>query len=293
MRLNEQDYYQFLRLHHALLLYAGQKNGLAPKTMDAEKFLASKDVNLKLECREALLKDPKIIDGFVKENPSGLPAEDLEIAAGFKDMVSGRFIILKFLKEHTIFTKDDYAYGVLALNDPLDAVLRYESPPIMVEAVLLPFKGKIIYDGMLMPYNVRFGSGYRSSFNESYRQGKAKYGIITSLPFGGEKAWDGESPSGQLAYFMKTKANREEFGDKIDALLKKHPQLLPEYHQAWGKIHAARYKKQFKPLGLSKAQYAILEGHLISSAPDKKALEATLKKLVPKGKQGWVYVFGM
>jgi hypothetical protein len=145
----------------------------------------------------------------------------------------------------------------------------------------------------LLPYNIRFGSGYRSSFNETYRQAKAKYGIVTSLPFGGQTAWDGESPSGQLAYFMKTKANREEFEDKIETLLKKHPQLLPEYHQAWGKIHATQYKRQFKPLGLAKAYYAILEGQIISSALDKKTLEETLKKLVPKGKLDWVYLFGM
>ena len=45
----------------------------------------------------------------------------------------------------------------------------------MVDAVLLPFKGKIIYDGFLMPYNVRFGGGYRSSFGDQLKGAKAKY----------------------------------------------------------------------------------------------------------------------
>ncbi len=293
MRLNEQDYYQFLRLHHALLLYVGQQEGLVSKSVDVDGFLASKDSQLTFKCREVLAKKPKLIDSFVKENSFGLSAEDIEIVAGFKDMLHGKFVVMKFLKEHSIFLLEDYAYGVLALKDPLEAVLRYQPLPLMVQATLLPFKGQIIYDGMLQSYNVRFGSGYRSSFNEAYRQAKTKYGIVTSLPFGGQKAWDGESLSGQLAYFMKTKTNREEFEDKIEALLKKHPKLLPEYHQAWGKIYATQYKRQFKPLGLTKAYYAILEGQIISSALDKKTLEATLKKLVPKGKLDWVYLFGM
>ena len=33
---------------------------------------------------------------------------------------------------------------------------------------LLPFKGQIIYDGLLSPYNIFFGSGIKSSLHEEY-----------------------------------------------------------------------------------------------------------------------------
>jgi hypothetical protein len=129
--------------------------------------------------------------------------------------------------------------------------------------------------------------------NDTYRQSKAKYGIITSLPFSGKEAWAGKSPSEQLKYFMTNKANREEFEDKIKGLLRQHPKLLPEYHQAWGKVHALQYKRYFKGLNLAKAWYAILEANLISSSVSKKGLEETMKALVPEEKQKWVYVFRM
>ena len=58
----------------------------------------------------------------------------------------------------------------------------YERPlPIMALAVLLPFKGKIIYDGMLSPYNVHFGGGIRSGLKEEYMAAKQNDRIITTL----------------------------------------------------------------------------------------------------------------
>ncbi len=293
MRLDEQDYDQFIHIHHALLHYAGQKKGLLKGSSNLEQFIADSDFQQKTKCREALYKDNALLEGFLKENPFGLSTEDKEIAAGFRHRLSGRFVFMKQLKEHAIFTDDKYAYGVLALSTPFEMVMGFAPLPCMVEAVLLPFKGKIIYDGFLLPYNVRFGGGYKSSFNDQLKEAKANYGIVTSLPFDGKEAWAGKSPSEQLAYFMESKTNREEFEEKIQALVKKHPVLLPEYHQLWGGVHAAAYKRNFKGLGLQKAWYAVLEGHLISSAMDKVVLEKTIKSLVPKEKQGWAHFFKM
>ena len=271
----------------------GAKKGLLANGFNIEQLIADSDFQQKIKCREALYKDNGLLEGFLKENPYNLSNEDMEIAAGFRHRLSGRFVVMKQLKEHAIFTDDKYAYGVLSLSTPLEIVMHFAPLPCMVEAVLLPFKGKIIYDGFLMPYNVRFGGGYKSSFNDQLKEAKAKYGIVTSLPFDGKEVWAGKNPSEQLAYFMESKANREEFDDKIQVLLKKHPALLPEYHQLWGAVHAAAYKRNLKGLGLQKAWYAVLEGHLISSAMDKAGLEKTVKSLVPKEKQGWVHLFKM
>ena len=53
--------------------------------------------------------------------------------------------------------------------------------PTMIEAVLLPFDGKIIYDSIFIPYNVSFGKGMRSSFKDSFDEAKAKVGIIENM----------------------------------------------------------------------------------------------------------------
>jgi hypothetical protein len=51
--------------------------------------------------------------------------------------------------------------------------------PVYVQAVLLPFEGQIIYDGLLQSYAVVFGPGIRARLNEEYRN--AREGIITTL----------------------------------------------------------------------------------------------------------------
>jgi Domain of unknown function (DUF6398) len=54
--------------------------------------------------------------------------------------------------------------------------------PRMIKTTLLPFKGRIVYDGLMSGYNVSFGPGIRRSLNEAYREAKAHRGIITTLP---------------------------------------------------------------------------------------------------------------
>jgi hypothetical protein len=53
--------------------------------------------------------------------------------------------------------------------------------PVMAEAVLLPFEGKIIYDSLIIPYQLSFGPGLRKRFNHAYRTAQELYGVKTSL----------------------------------------------------------------------------------------------------------------
>ena len=55
------------------------------------------------------------------------------------------------------------------------------SLPRLVTTVLLPFQGKIIYDGFVSGYNITFGGGIKRMLNEEYKQAKEASGIITSL----------------------------------------------------------------------------------------------------------------
>jgi hypothetical protein len=48
--------------------------------------------------------------------------------------------------------------------------------------VLLPFQGKIIYDGLLQGYNLFFGRGISSDLKETYMATKQQGRIIASLP---------------------------------------------------------------------------------------------------------------
>ena len=54
--------------------------------------------------------------------------------------------------------------------------------PVLRQTVLLPFKGRIVYDGLLTSYNVSFGPGVRRDLNEDFKTAKDRHGIVTSLP---------------------------------------------------------------------------------------------------------------
>ena len=48
--------------------------------------------------------------------------------------------------------------------------------------MLLPFKDRIVYDGLLASHNIVFGGGIKRRLNDSYREAKARQGVITALP---------------------------------------------------------------------------------------------------------------
>ncbi len=72
-------------------------------------------------------------------------------------------------------------YGVLALHKTLDELLPYVRYPHYVQAVLLPFMDKIIYDGFLQGYAISFGGGIKSDLKETYMAAKQNGKIIESF----------------------------------------------------------------------------------------------------------------
>ena len=72
-------------------------------------------------------------------------------------------------------------YGVIGISNPIEEMFPSARLPVYVEAVIIPYEGKIIYDSILMPYSIRFGSGMKAGLKDDYRRIKEKYGIITVL----------------------------------------------------------------------------------------------------------------
>ena len=123
----------------------------------------------------------ELIDAFVSENPFNLPEDELEIVRSWKDLVAGEFYVYRCLKNYTIFlttSEPVVAYGVLSLMDSFEDLIGPRLPHLC-KTVLLPFKGQIVYDGLLAGYNITFGSGIRRRLKESYDDAKERQGIIT------------------------------------------------------------------------------------------------------------------
>ena len=181
MKLSKEDADLFFKLMWGLQFYINKQRRLLPDVKSVIDY-AGLPSESKIQVRDALWKNLDLIDAYVKENPDGLPADELDIVGKWKRFVSGTFQIYRLLKKHSIFIGEkDQVYGVLALHDSLEDIFYGRSLPVMVKAVLLPFKGRIVYDGLLRSYNVYFGGGIRSSLHEVYMAAKQNGRIITTL----------------------------------------------------------------------------------------------------------------
>jgi hypothetical protein len=211
MKLQKEDADLFFKLMWELQFYVNQKRQILPDVDSLEDYviLSSGD---KLPVRDALWENPDLIDAYVRDNPDGLPAEELDIIQKWKRFVAGTFQIFRFLKKHAIFIgEDSQVYGVLSLHDSLEEMFYGRPLPMMAKAVLLPFKGRIIYDGLLRGYNIYFGSGIRSSLKEEYMTAKQNDRIITTL----EPETVGPTPPAR-----KSKKARKDWGPLVDDLVR-------------------------------------------------------------------------
>lgn len=290
MRLSTEDVVLFYKLYKGLLFYTNNKLGILPQKLDWKRFQEVPYPAL-VEVRDALHDNLELIDSFVEENPRKLSDDELEIVRSWKDRVKGQFLVMRHLKNYTVFMGSDgspKAYGVLGLIDEFEEVIGPELPQY-VRAVLLPFKGKIVYDGLLTISSLIFGGNIRRSLNASYQEAKARYGIITSLPVPEEQLELGDAEL--LRFYLKSQSNREMYADEIRELVAKSHDLLVLYHQEMGKAGARVLGKQLRQAGVKPAMFAILEGLIIASGRTGEDLEKTLRDILPAGKRELVYVF--
>ncbi len=180
MKLSREDVDLFYRLMWDLQFYVNQKLNIMPDVESLEEY-AQLPMEDKIPVRDALWQHPEFIEQYVSENPHGLSEEEREIVHKWTRFVQGTFYIYRFLKKHAIFIWDDKVYGVLGLQTSFEEMFPGARLPIMARAVLLPFKGKIVYDGILHVYSVYFGRGIRSSLHEIYMTAKQNDRIITTL----------------------------------------------------------------------------------------------------------------
>ena len=181
--LSRDDAELFFRLHRSLMHFVNQRLGVVPDIDSPEEF-AALPPEARLDVRKAFVDRLDLIESFVHENPAQLSDDQLEIVLSWRHQVAGTFYIFRKLKNYMVFLsfgKLPVAYGVIALTEPFEELIG-ACLPRMTETVLLPFKDRIVYDGLLSGYNISFGGGIKRMLNDSYRQAKERLGIVTTLP---------------------------------------------------------------------------------------------------------------
>jgi hypothetical protein len=117
----------------------------------------------------------------VEVNPQKLSAAHLAIVESWKQFIRGDFFIERYLKKYAVFIQDQKVYGVLALNDSFEEMLPHDPLPMYVSATLLPFRDKIIYDGLIGSYSIYLGGGISSELKEIYLTAKQNGTILERL----------------------------------------------------------------------------------------------------------------
>ncbi len=221
MLLPPEEAALFLSLYPHLIGFAAGRLGGVEGIVDFPSFRAA-PWTAKGQARDRLLDNVALIDAFIEENPAEFRETDLAHVALWRHFVRGDFVIERDLAPYTVFlTRKEpvRAYGVLGLTDEFVDMLPYPLP-MMVDAVLLPWKGQIVCDGLIGTYNVILGPGIRAGLKDAYRRAKTG-GIITSL----EPGWKPEPPKPPKT--PKTPALQR-------FLRRKCPATLKEFEQRYG-----------------------------------------------------------
>src|ERR1035438_9974826 len=179
MLLEPQDVELFFKLHRALMFFVNQRLKAVPDDIANADAFAGLSPESRLKVHDALNANVDLIQSFVDQNPAHLPDDELDIVRSWRHLVTGKFYVFRELAKYTVFLSTDkqpVAYGVLALSQPFE-VLIGPYLPVLTQTVLLPFKGVIVYDGLMRSYRISFGPGIRRSLNESFKEAKARHGI--------------------------------------------------------------------------------------------------------------------
>ncbi len=183
MLLTPQDADLFFKLHRSLMCFVNERLQIVPEEGTPEQFSALPP-ETRLKVRKALLDEMDLIQFFVDANPFDLTDGELEIVRSWQHQLFGKFFVFRYLKNYTVFLSTEepaVAYGVLALTQPFQELVG-PYLPVWTETVLMPFKGKIIYDGLMSSFNISFGPGVHRNLNESYKQAKERLNIVQSFP---------------------------------------------------------------------------------------------------------------
>ena len=126
-------------------------------------------------------KNPPFIDQYLEKNPS-LPADHREIISGWKRNYYGTWIVERYLKSGTVFIgSNNTVLLVQGLKSTYEEMFGYWGLPVGIRATVLPFRNKIITDGLVEVLPVQMGPGIRRNMKEIYSEARQKKQVFSSF----------------------------------------------------------------------------------------------------------------
>ena len=289
--LSKEDALLFHKLMNSLLFYVNGKASII-KNANTIKELLNRDIAETFPIRKKIFSDKyDFIGAYIKENPNNLNEEELSIIASWKKYKTGKFFVIKHVKEYSLFLNPDNhkVYGVKGITDSFEEKFQGYAP-IVVEITLIPFKEHLIYDGLFMPYDISFGGGIKTSLKQESEEAIQKFGIITDLSL--NPVVKQQNDEEMLCFYMKSFDNKMRYENEIITLKNKSKKLESIYYCGEARYFAKNPKKQFKEQGI-KGHFAVLINSVVASGQTEKELNENISKIVPEDKRDWIYTFSL
>lgn len=209
MRLAPDEAQLFLNLYLDVIGWCARHLDPKSRIHDAVSARAAQLQHI-AAARDRMFDHPSSLEAYVARNPHRLSPGDLALVSAWRHFVRGDLVAERDLKRHTVFLdwkEPPTAYGALSLTEEITELLG-RPLPVLVEAVLLPWRGAIVCDGILRNHGVELGPGIRRGIADAYRAAKQR-GIITTLEDRSSPTSPAELPKTARGRKTKRRAGRE------------------------------------------------------------------------------------
>jgi hypothetical protein len=177
---------EFFSTMAAVDAYTNRRFGCLPGRDDPERMRDASPRD-RVRVRDVRLTHPEILEEFVRENPFGLEERALADVRPLRHAVAGRFFIERVLKAHAVFVgvgEPTVVYAVGGITERIDDFVARAHPtgvPALVDTVLVPWRGRIVWDGVVAVLPIVIGPGVRRAFKDDYTKAKDRGAVVTTL----------------------------------------------------------------------------------------------------------------
>ena len=181
-QLSSDECRLFYETWYGLMGFVNERVGVIKAKIKPEYPNAVGDMMVH-KVREVLWEKPEMIDEYISKTE--LPQEKINILKLWRtNHKKGMIFLLEYQPEYAVAIAsnekgEDRLYGIKGISNSIANILRRDLP-VQIETVLLPFKGKIIYDSFISSVPIGFAEGAKAVFREMHDKA-IKHGIITSL----------------------------------------------------------------------------------------------------------------
>lgn len=182
--LRPEERATFFRLFLPLLDYVNQAYEIS-EVLGEQIRKGHPDIRKLGKVAGVLWANVERIDDFIAavQEQGEIDSEDQRLLESWKRPLTRKFVLERHLTRGSVFidSKSEKVYLVKGLTDPWKELLWDVPIPCAIKATLLPFRDCIISDGLVAPYPISFGAGYREVFRQIYMKAKQEGTIKTAF----------------------------------------------------------------------------------------------------------------